>query len=85
MRHRIWSGKYGAGLSVLSLTVAEEKRICSRVIVPESAGLTDKATREGHSILHTRSTGNYEIITYDIDSHMHRSMYIAVYAAVLES
>ena len=42
--YRIWTGKYRAGLTVFSLTVAEEERIGSRIIVSQLACLADEAS-----------------------------------------
>ena len=43
MRHRIWAGEYGAGLTVFSLAVAEEERVGGGIPVPELAGLAHEA------------------------------------------
>ena len=55
MRHCIWSRKDGTGFSVLTLTIAEEERIGSGIIMAELACLADETTREGHSVLNART------------------------------
>ena len=83
--HSIWSCKNRTCLTILTLTVTEEKGICCRVVMSEVACLTDKALREGNSVLDAGPGGNNEVFADYADADMNRSDLITVDASVLQA
>ena len=53
--------------------------------MPQPAGLPYETTRKRHSVLNIGTAGNYEIISDHTYPDVHRSLFIAVYASVLET
>jgi hypothetical protein len=85
VRYRIRAGKDRTSFSILTLAIAEEERIGSRIIMSKLAGLTNEATGEGDTVLNTGSAGNDEIISYDTNAYMNRGMNITVDASILKT
>ena len=79
------AGEDGAGLAVLLLTVAEEKRVAGGVAVAEHTGLADIAARERGAVLDAGAVLHDEIIGDDAVAHMDGGCLTAVEGSVLEA
>ena len=84
MRHREWSRKDGTGFTVLSLTIAEEKRFGCRIIVSQAAGLTHEATAQHRPVIYVRTGRDDKIVTDNPVSNMHRSFLITIDTTVID-
>ena len=79
------SSEDSTSLSIFSLTVTEEKRIGSRIVMSQMTCLPNETTRQHCSILNTRTTRKNEIITNHTISDVYRSILITVYTTILQT
>ena len=84
MGNGVRPGKYGTGLAVLAVAVAEEKRVSGRIAASKMAGLPHKTAKEIGPVIHCRTGGDYEVPAADAVADMNRSCLIADHGAVFK-
>ena len=82
--HCVGPGKYGAGLAVFALAVAEEKGVAGGVAVSEAARLAHEAAGEHHSVGDRAAFGNDEVFADDTLPQDHGRFGTAVQGALGE-
>ena len=82
VRHRERTGKDGAGLAVLPLTVGEEQGIRGAVAMPEMARLAHEAPRHRGVVRDIGAAADDEIVHDHPMADRHRRRLVAVHAAV---
>ena len=85
MRHGEGPGEDGAGLSVLSLTVAEEERVGGGIPVPELACLAHEAAGQKGIALDLAAGAEDEVLGTHSAAHYHWCELIGVDAAVVQA
>ena len=83
--HRERAGKNGAGLTVLSLAIAEEEGIGGAVGMAQGAALPHKAARKGGIVFYLGAAADDEIVRNDAIADGNRRHHIAVDAAVFQA
>ncbi len=84
MANGIRTCKYGAGLSVLSMTIAEKEGIICRIAFSQNGTLTDKTPSDIDTTFHPGARGYDEIRTVHAVANVHGIVHVPVNATVHE-